>query len=117
MINDAHCHFFSSPFLAALAAQRGRRPAESPSTLCRELGWEDPGSPEELADRWVRELDRSGVARAALIASVPGDEASVAAAVARHPSRLVGFFTRTSKKIVCMYWVLSFSAVENRLRS
>ena len=30
--------------------------------------------------------------RAALIASVPGDEASVAIAIARHPSRLVGFF-------------------------
>jgi predicted TIM-barrel fold metal-dependent hydrolase len=92
MINDAHCHFFSSPFFAALAAQRGRRPVESPSALCRELGWEDAGSAEELADRWVRELDRSGVARAALIASMPGDEASVAVAVARHPSRFVGFF-------------------------
>lgn len=30
--------------------------------------------------------------RAALIASVPGDEASVAEAVARHPERFVGFF-------------------------
>ena len=48
--------------------------------------------PEALADRWVRELDANGVARAALIASVPGDEASVAAAVARHPARFVGFF-------------------------
>ena len=48
--------------------------------------------PEALADRWVHELDANGVRRAALIASVPGDEASVAAAVARHPSRLVGFF-------------------------
>ena len=41
---------------------------------------------------WVQELDRAGVARAALIASVPGDEESVARAVARHPSRIVGFF-------------------------
>ena len=38
------------------------------------------------------ELDRAGVGRAALIGSVPGDEASVAKAVARHPSRFVGFF-------------------------
>jgi uncharacterized protein len=45
-----------------------------------------------LADRWINELDAKGVQRAALIASVPGDEESVAAAVARHPSRLVGFF-------------------------
>ena len=49
-------------------------------------------SPEALADRWVREMDANGVHRAALIASVPGDESSVAAAVARHPGRLVGFF-------------------------
>jgi predicted TIM-barrel fold metal-dependent hydrolase len=58
----------------------------------RELQWEDPGTPEMLADRWVRELDANGVHRAVLIASVPGDEASVAAAVARHPARFVGFF-------------------------
>src|SRR5206468_6762761 len=45
-----------------------------------------------LADRWIRELDARGVARAALIASVPGDEASVAGAVARHPLRFLGFF-------------------------
>jgi predicted TIM-barrel fold metal-dependent hydrolase len=32
------------------------------------------------------------VARSALIASVPGDEPSVAAAVSRHPGRFVGFF-------------------------
>src|SRR6185503_7365991 len=45
-----------------------------------------------LADRWVSELDRHQVGRAALIASVPGDAASVAAAVARHRERFVGFF-------------------------
>src|SRR5688572_24902572 len=37
-------------------------------------------------------MDANGVHRAALIASAPGDEASVAAAVARHPARIVGFF-------------------------
>jgi len=56
------------------------------------LGWEAPGDPEALADRWVQELDRHGVNRAMLMASVPGDEASVASAVKRHPSRLVGAF-------------------------
>ena len=45
-----------------------------------------------MADRWVRELDANGVRRAALIASVPSDETSVAAAIARHPDRFVGFF-------------------------
>jgi predicted TIM-barrel fold metal-dependent hydrolase len=56
------------------------------------LGWDSPGSPEDLADRWIQDLDRNGINRAALIASVPGDEESVARAVARHPQRFVGFF-------------------------
>jgi predicted TIM-barrel fold metal-dependent hydrolase len=40
----------------------------------------------------VSELERNHVSRAALIASVPGDEESVAAAVRAHPKRFVGFF-------------------------
>ena len=60
--------------------------------MCDELGWDAPGSAFTLADRWVRELDTHGLARAVLIASVPSDETSVAAAVAKHPSRFVGFF-------------------------
>lgn len=91
IVNDAHCHFFSTAFFSALARQKAGLQA-GPSDLCRELGWDDPGTPEALADRWVQELDAGGVQRAALIASVPGDEASVAAASARHPSRIVGFF-------------------------
>jgi len=90
MLNDAHCHFFSSGFFAALAQQRGR--GDSVAALCQQLHWEDPGEPEALADRWVEELDAHGVSRAALIASVPGDERSVAAAVAHHPHRVVGSF-------------------------
>ena len=90
MLNDAHCHFFSSQVFSTLAKQRGKR--DSVDDLCRELQWDDPGTPEALADRWVRELDAHGVGRAALIASVPGDEDSVASAVARHPTRIVGFF-------------------------
>jgi predicted TIM-barrel fold metal-dependent hydrolase len=99
-INDVHCHFFSPQFFAALARQRGvarveskePTPAQSPADVCRELQWDDPRTPDALADRWIAELDAHRVARAALIASVPGDEQSVAAAVARHPSRIVGFF-------------------------
>lgn len=90
MLNDAHCHFFSTSFLSTLARQRGK--GDSVPQLCDELQWEDPGPPEALADRWVRELNANGVARAALIASGHGDEASVAAAIARHPARFVGFF-------------------------
>src|SRR5476649_1772148 len=82
MINDAHCHFFSTPFFAALGGD----------TAIAKLGWDAPGTAEALADRWVAELDRHQVSRAALIASTPGDSASVAAAVNRHRSRFVGFF-------------------------
>jgi len=89
-MNDTHCHFFSTQFFTTLAKHRGK--GDTPSQLCRELEWDDPGTPEELAARWVRELDAAGVSRAALIASVPGDEASVAAAVASHKNRFVGFF-------------------------
>ena len=81
-INDAHCHFFSTPFFAAV----GGDPALAT------LGWDAPWTAHALADRWVAELDRHHVARAALIASIPGDAASVAAAVHRHPGRFVGFF-------------------------
>jgi predicted TIM-barrel fold metal-dependent hydrolase len=81
-LNDAHCHFFSTPFFAALGGD----------AALKTLAWEAPGRADELADRWVAELDRHHVARAAVIASVPGDAESVGAAVRRHPSRLVGFF-------------------------
>jgi uncharacterized protein len=81
-IHDAHCHFFSTPFFAALGGD---------ASLAK-LAWEPPGTADALADRWVAELDRHHVARAALIASIPGDAASVAAAVQRHPGRFVGFF-------------------------
>src|SRR5688572_6591667 len=107
-MNDSHCHFFSTEFFATLSRQRSGQPppppdhfdpgaTEHPSEslareLCDELQWEAPGSAYTLADRWLRELDAHGVQRAALIASVPSDETSVAAAVAKHPSRFVGFF-------------------------
>ncbi|MGE5243648.1 MAG: amidohydrolase family protein [Betaproteobacteria bacterium] len=92
MLNDAHCHFFSTSFFASLG--RGLKDAhEAPAEIAlAKLGWEPPGSPEQLADRWVAELDRHGVGRAAIMASVPGDAASVAAAVNRHPDRFVGMF-------------------------
>jgi uncharacterized protein len=92
-VNDAHCHFFSTPFFAALGRQLKEGDQGSPhTTALTKLGWEPPGTADALADRWVAELDRRDVARAVLIASVPGDAGSVATAVARHPLRLVGFF-------------------------
>jgi predicted TIM-barrel fold metal-dependent hydrolase len=87
MLNDAHCHFFSSRFLDLLAPESGGAAA-----IAVRLQWDPPGTPTELGDRWVVELDRHSVARAALIASVPGDAVSVAEAVAHHPDRFVGLF-------------------------
>jgi predicted TIM-barrel fold metal-dependent hydrolase len=83
MICDAHVHFFSPAFFRQLGAS---------AEAITGLGWDDPISPESLADRWVTELDRHAVARASLIASSPADAASVAIALARHPTRFVGFF-------------------------
>ena len=87
MINDVHCHFFSSRFLELLAPEAG-----GADEIASRLQWDPPGTPTELGDRWISELDRQGVSRAALIASVPGDAVSVAEAVAHHPHRFVGFF-------------------------
>jgi hypothetical protein len=81
-LNDAHCHFFSSRFFGALGG----------AAALEKLGWDPPGADEELAARWVAELDRSRVARAALIASAPDDAASVVTATRRHRDRFVGFF-------------------------
>jgi predicted TIM-barrel fold metal-dependent hydrolase len=91
LINDAHCHFFSEQFFNALGRQRSGE-QHSGDQVVATLGWTPPGPAETLADRWVAELDRNGVNRAALIASVPRDEESVGTAVARHPTRFVGFF-------------------------
>jgi predicted TIM-barrel fold metal-dependent hydrolase len=90
---DAHCHFFSSRFLELLTKGRADLPADNrAAAVSRLLGWDDPGAPEVLSDRWVAELDRHAVSRCALIASIPGDEDSVSVAVSRHPRRFVGFF-------------------------
>ncbi len=90
-IRDAHCHFFSSGFFRALGREAAVE-GEAAELLPARLGWDQPGTDDELADRWLRELDRHGVEAAMLIASVPGDEASVAAAVRRAPARIAGAF-------------------------
>jgi predicted TIM-barrel fold metal-dependent hydrolase len=92
MTCDAHVHFFSPGFFDALGAQQGRPAGDRGAAVAAALGWEAPPTVGALADRWAAELDTHGVARAALIASVPGDEAAVASAVAAHPQRFVGFY-------------------------
>jgi len=87
MLNDAHCHFFSARFLELLAPNGG-----GAEQIAARLQWDSPGTATELGDRWIAELDRHDVTRAALIASIPGDAISVTEAVAHHPHRFVGFF-------------------------
>jgi predicted TIM-barrel fold metal-dependent hydrolase len=88
--NDAHVHFFSHRFYSGLAKLRHVDCTEALGPL---LDWEIPApDPASLADKWVHELDVSHIARACLIASAPGDEDSVAAAVSRYPDRLFGYF-------------------------
>ena len=91
MIDDAHCHFFSEGFFRLLGDGLVDDAADAAIELPARLGWDAPGSDEALADRWAATLDASGVSRCVLIASLPGDEGSVAAAVARQP-RFVGAF-------------------------
>ncbi|MDQ3488826.1 MAG: amidohydrolase family protein [Acidobacteriota bacterium] len=93
MIADAHCHFFSSHLLELLSEPVKDLPSEGrAAAVASRLGWSDPGDPAALAAVWIDALDRHSVSRAALIASVPGDESSVAEAVRLHPDRFVGFF-------------------------
>src|SRR5262249_41810135 len=88
-VADSHVHFFSRRFFAAMGTQSGKTAEQ----LIETLGWTlPPEDPAALAQAWFRELDGYGVARAALIASVPGDESSVEAAVAAFPGRFYGYF-------------------------
>ncbi len=83
-VADAHVHFFSHRFFESLAGQ-AKQPVDD---IGRKLAWQlPPEDPAALGLAWAAELDRQGVAQAALIASFPGDEASVAAAAAAAPGR------------------------------
>lgn len=87
-VADAHTHFFSRRFFDALASETGQDAA----AVAARLGWElPPEDPTALAGRWAAELDKQDVARAALIASVPGDESSVLAAAAAFPDRFYAY--------------------------
>jgi predicted TIM-barrel fold metal-dependent hydrolase len=93
VVHDSHCHFLSSKFFEALGNEKyGADRRLTADAVAAELGWDPPGDALTLAERWAKELDLHHVARAALIASVPGDEDSVAAAIAAYPQRFVGLF-------------------------
>jgi uncharacterized protein len=94
-ILDAHAHFFSQRFFETLAAQSPQLAclADPLPHIAQLTGWAiPPHDPAELAGRWKDELDRHGVIAAMLMSSVPGDEESIAAAVATHPGRIIGGF-------------------------
>ena len=81
-ILDAHVHYFSKSFFAALAVQKPG--VDIPAAL----GWD---APEDLAARWVAELDRHAVllkldgagGRLAEAGGVEGDGAELAIGVNR----------------------------------
>ncbi|HLK18436.1 MAG TPA: amidohydrolase family protein [Bryobacteraceae bacterium] len=87
-VSDAHVHFFSHRFFTTLADQK-KASLDSVGSL---LGWQLPAAdPAQLAAAWIQELDRHGVSKAALIASVPGDQDSVIQAAAKFPDRFFGY--------------------------
>src|SRR5499426_3481848 len=92
---DAHTHFFSHKFFDTLISQSPQLGCE-PNAIERVgemTGWTmPPRDSAELAAIWASEFDRHGVSGAMMIASVPGDEESVAAAVATFPDRIAGAF-------------------------
>jgi predicted TIM-barrel fold metal-dependent hydrolase len=93
ILNDGHCHFLSRRCFEALGREKyGHEAAISLEGIASEIGCDVPAESDALADLWCAELDRQHVTRAALIASTPGDEDSVAVAVSEHPDRFVGFF-------------------------
>lgn len=86
---DSHVHFFSHKFFTMLAAQK---PGLTIDEIRSSTGWDMPPlSAQALGKSWVEELDRHGVDRAAIIASLPDDEESVEQAVAAFPSRFYGY--------------------------
>jgi predicted TIM-barrel fold metal-dependent hydrolase len=95
MLFDAHVHFFSRAFYR-FYAEAAKVPME---VVAEKTGAEVPADddPGKLAARWLAELDRHQVDRAVLIASVPGDEGSVAQAVRLHPDRFRGYFLLNPK--------------------
>ena len=94
-ILDAHTHFFSHQFFTTLTGQSAALSKElDPVAQAGALtGWTmPPHAPAQLAEVWKQELDKHEIAAAMMMASVPNDEESVAAAVTAFPNRIYGGF-------------------------
>ncbi len=91
---DAHLHFFTREVLCFYARQSAEyRALEDPATrVAQRLGISlPPGEPQDLARLWAEQLDRHRVSHAFLFGSVPGEQRSVARAVAAFPHKFSGF--------------------------
>ncbi|HKX28861.1 MAG TPA: amidohydrolase family protein [Blastocatellia bacterium] len=94
-ILDAHSHFFSRKFFETLISQSPRLSREEdPIRRVSEItGWVmPPADPAELARHWQQEYERHAVSGGMMMASVPGDEGSIAAAAAACPGQIFGGF-------------------------
>jgi uncharacterized protein len=94
-ISDAHTHLFSRKFIETLISQSPQlsREADPIGRASEMTGWTiPPADTAELAAIWMAELDRHKISAAMMMASVPGDERSIAEAVAAFPERIIGGF-------------------------
>lgn len=86
---DAHVHFFSHRFFELLAAQK---PGLTVAEIAAKTNWVMPPADAKMfAAEWARELDKHGVHGAAVMASLPGDQASVVEAAAVYPDRFLPY--------------------------
>lgn len=91
-ITDFHLHLFARPFFESLAQQSPLPGSceEKIEKAAEQAGIElPPADAREHAQRWVDELDRNGVRRAAAFASAPEEIPAVAEMAARSDGRLV----------------------------
>ncbi len=94
-IFDAHTHFFSHRFFQLLAAQVPalQNSADAVPRIGELTGFVmPPADPAEFAAVWTAEFDRYEIAAAMMMASLPGDEESIAVAATANPNRIFGAF-------------------------
>ncbi len=94
-IFDSHLHFYSNNYFKLLIRQKlNRVDINTELRMMATKGhFEVPGEdPLLLAKRWIDMLNKWKLERALLIASIPGDEDSVAKSIEAYPDRFSGLF-------------------------